>query len=220
MPALLFDLDGTLVQTDPLHAAVFAELFAERGQPLTEADYLSRIHGRQNADIFGDAFPGEDIAALADQKEARFRARLGASVAPMPGLPALVDRAEREGWPTAVVTNAPAENAAAMLAAIGMADRLTVVVLGDDCPRGKPAPDPYLEAMRRLGVAPADCLAFEDSRSGIVAAAASGACPVGLSSSLSAEALRDHGARLVIRDFTDPALADALDTVSKGTSLP
>jgi HAD superfamily hydrolase (TIGR01509 family) len=110
----------------------------------------------------------------------------------------------------AVVSNAPTENAHAMLAAIGLAGRIGTIVLGDDCPKGKPDPFPYAEAMRRLGVDPADAVAFEDSRAGLTSASAAGAFAVGVASSLSADALTACGARLVIRDFTDPALEPAL----------
>ncbi|ROU04009.1 HAD family hydrolase [Histidinibacterium lentulum] len=210
MPALLFDLDGTMLETDPLHAAVFVELFAEHGREIDEAFYIGHLHGRQNADIFGEFFPAADASAMADLKEARFRERLGRSAEPMPGLLALLDRAEAEAWPVAVVSNAPTQNAHAMLAAIGLSDRIGTIVLGDDCPRGKPDPFPYAEAMRRLGVDPASAVAFEDSRAGLASASAAGAHAVGLTSSLAPEALRAAGARLVIRDFSDPALETAL----------
>ncbi|MFD1341742.1 HAD family hydrolase [Litorisediminicola beolgyonensis] len=208
--ALLFDLDGTLLETDPLHVAVFRELFAERGREIDEAYYLERIHGRHNADIFADEFPGEDPQAMSDEKEARFRAKLGDSAPPMAGLPALLDRAEAAGWPIAVVTNAPRANAEASLGAIGLRHRFETLIIGDECARGKPDPEPYLAAMRALGVAPGECLAFEDSPSGLRAARASGAFTFGVTSSLSPAALRDAGAQEVIDDFTDDRLMRAL----------
>lgn len=210
MPALLFDLDGTMLETDPLHAAVFSELFAEHGRKIDERFYTANLHGRQNAEIFGEFFPGADAEAMAHVKEARFRERLGAAAAPMPGLLPLLALAETERWPVAVVSNAPTQNARAMLAAIGLDGRIGTIVLGDDCPRGKPDPYPYAEAMRRLGVDPSDAVAFEDSRAGLTSARAAGAYAVGVASSLSEADLIASGAHLVIRDFTDPALEFAL----------
>ncbi len=208
--ALLFDLDGTLLHTDPLHEAVFAELFAARGRDVDKGFYLRKIHGRQNLDIFAEFFPGEDAQALSDAKEGAFRDRLGGSATPMPGLPALLDRARSEGWPVAVVTNAPRDNAEAMLVAIGLSDRLPLRIIGDECARGKPDPAPYTEAMKRLGVQPHQCIAFEDSPSGLQAAHASGAYSVGVRSSLDDGALRAAGAQITIADFTDPILPDLL----------
>lgn len=208
--ALLFDLDGTLLHTDPLHEAVFAELFAHHGREFHDGFYLRHIHGRHNLDIFAEHFPQENAQAMSDAKEAAFRTRLGTSAEPMPGLLALLDRAKSEGLPVAVVTNAPRDNADAMLTAIGLADRLPLRIIGDECVRGKPDPAPYAEAMQRLSVAPEDCIAFEDSPSGLRSARAAGAYAVGIRSSLPDDALRAAGAHITIADFTDPILPELL----------
>lgn len=209
--ALLFDLDGTLLHSDPLHFEVFADLYAERGRELTEAGYLSDIHGRHNLESFPEIFPGEDAHALSDLKEARFRDRLVAGHAPMPGAEALLDHAQARGWRIAVVTNAPRANAEVMLDAIGLRDRIELLVIGDECRRAKPDPEPYIAAMRAFDVAPRACIAFEDSPSGMRAAAGSGAHTVGIrSSGLSVSQLRDAGAQTVITDYADPALAELL----------
>lgn len=213
-PALLFDLDGTMLVTDPLHAAVFSELFAERGREVGEAFYMERIHGRLNADIFAEHFPGEDAEALSEEKERRFRERLGLSADPLAGLPELLDRAESEGWSVAVMTNAPRENASAMLKAIGAEHRIGTVVIGNDLPRGKPAPDPYLLAMERLSAAPVQCLAFEDSRAGVASAKAAGALVMGMTTGLGAETLLGAGADFTAPDYTDAALAEALARIT------
>ncbi|SPF80351.1 HAD family hydrolase [Pseudoprimorskyibacter insulae] len=208
--ALLFDLDGTLLHSDPLHVAVFIEQFAENGLTIDAEYYLDKIHGRHNRDIYTEHFPDQDPDAMADDKEARFRDLLGGSAKPMPGLVALLDLAEAKGWPMAVVTNAPRQNALAMLQAIGLKDRLPTLVIGDECDRGKPAPDPYLQAMNLLGLAPDQCIAFEDSPSGVQAAAAAGAFTIGVRSSLNDAALRAAGAHQTIQDFNDTALAALL----------
>ncbi|WP_127104443.1 HAD family hydrolase [Pararhodobacter zhoushanensis] len=209
--ALLFDLDGTMLHTDPIHIAVFADLMAQRGLAVDEAFYMAHVHGRLNVDIFAEFLPSEaDPQALSDAKEAEFRRRLPRPFPAMPGLGAVLDHAERAGHGLAVVTNANRLNAEAMLAAIGQRARFEVLVIGEECARGKPHPDPYAQAMTLLGVAPADCLAFEDSPSGIRAARAAGAQVIGLRSTLSDAALRAAGAHHTISDFTDPTLAPLL----------
>ena len=213
--ALLFDLDGTLIDSDPLHYRVFETMFAERGRVLTEALYLDRIHGRHNEDSFPELFPDEDATALSLQKEAQFRDMLGAGHAPMPGAEALLDLARERGWRCAAVTNAPRINAEAMLAAIGLGAHMELLVIGEECSRAKPDPEPYLAAMRTFGAAPASCIAFEDSASGLRAAAASGAHVVAVrSAGLTEDALRRHGAATTIADFTDPALTALLDRLA------
>ena len=140
--ALLFDLDGTLVDTDHLHHAAFVAILAERGRGLSLAEYRAEIMGQHNAHILERYFAGEDPAIL-DRKEAMFRDALAASVEPTPGTHALLDWAAANAVATAVVTNAPRRNAEAMLAAAGLASRLTVLVIGEECLRPKPDPAPY-----------------------------------------------------------------------------
>jgi HAD superfamily hydrolase (TIGR01509 family) len=204
--ALLFDLDGTLIETDHLHAEVFAEIGARHRVTIDRARYDREIHGRLNQDIFGDLFPGEDPQVMADEKEARFREMLGASAEPVVGLPRLLDWAAERDLPMAIVTNAPRANADAMLAAVGLTGRFAVVIASGDVARGKPDPMPYAEAARRLGVAPPDAVVFEDSPSGVRAGAGSGATVIGIRSSLDDAALRELGAAFSIADYNDPAL--------------
>lgn len=209
-PALLFDLDGTLIDTDHLHFAVFRDLLAEAGHALDRRHYLETIHGRMNADIFARLMPDADPDAMSDRKEAAFRDRLAGSVPAMAGAAELVAQARAEGWGLAVVTNAPRANAVAMLAAIGLAAAFDTLVIGEECRAGKPDPAPYATAMARLGVAPAACLAFEDSASGIRSARAAGAWTVGIRSAQDDATLRAAGAHSSIADFADPALKPLL----------
>jgi HAD superfamily hydrolase (TIGR01509 family) len=211
--ALLFDLDGTLLDTDPLHHRAFASVLAERGRDLSLEEYQARIMGRPNADVMVEFFPGEESrhAEIADLKEGRFRDLLGAEAPPVGGIHALLDWAERAGAGTAVVTNAPRGNAEAMLAATGLDRRLTTLVIGEECARPKPDPLPYRMAMDLLGATPATSLAFEDSPSGLRAARSSGAHVFGMTSSLAPQVLRSAGAHETIDDFTAPALWTYLD---------
>ena len=208
--ALLFDLDGTLVDSDHLHHASFETILAERGRALSVADYKTHIMGRPNADILERFFPGEDMAIL-DRKEAMFRDSLAASVEPVSGIHALLDWAEASGAGCAVVTNAPRINAVAMLAAAGLAHRLPTLIIGEECERPKPDPAPYRAGMKALGVTPSRSVAFEDSRSGLRAARAAGAHCFGLTTGLSAADLLNAGAHAAIADFTDPALLSYLE---------
>ncbi|MCA8879247.1 MAG: HAD family phosphatase [Rhodobacteraceae bacterium] len=217
-PALLFDLDGTLLDTDPVHLKIFVEMFAERGRDIDKAFYLHQIHGRLNADMFSEHFPNEDAQALSDQKEATFRTRLGSDFPAMAGAPAFIRQARRGGWATAVVTNAPRANAEAMLAAIGLGEEFDTVVIGDECARGKPHPDPYSTAIVRLGSSPDRAIAFEDSPSGLASARAAGAFVIGVRSSLDDADLRAAGAQETIGDFTDPALPGFLDRLTGARS--
>jgi HAD superfamily hydrolase (TIGR01509 family) len=146
---------------------------------------------------------------LSDAKETAFRS-LVRDLTPTAGLPDLLTWAESLALPTAVVTNAPRDNAVLMLRGLGLANRFPVLVIGDELARGKPDPLPYLTAMQRLGTDPSHSLAFEDSLSGVRAAAAAGIETIGLMTALSEDALRGAGAAAVVRDFTDAALLEAM----------
>ncbi len=205
-PALLFDLDGTLVDTDPLHLAAIREVIAPFGVTVDEETYATRIMGHSNAAIGAAFLPGETPAlrrATLEAKEALFREMLTCA-APRRGLPALLDWAAAAGAPMAVVTNAPRANALALLEAIGLSDRFATLVIGDEVARPKPDPLPYLTAMERLGVGPDAALAFEDSPTGLRAAAGSGAFTFAMRGVLPDAAL--GAADAIIDDFADPVL--------------
>ena len=209
--ALLFDLDGTIADTGELHYRATIETLEEFGAQVDRATYDRVIHGATNADIVDYFFPdnGEARDAYADTKERRFRASVD-GLEPLPGLMELLDWAARREIATAVVTNAPAENKDCVLGALGLAERFDVVILGDDLPRGKPDPLPYLMAVESLGVEPAKAVGFEDSAPGVRSVAGAGVFAVGILSGLSEATLVGEGARIVIQDFRDERLMEHL----------
>lgn len=217
-PALLFDLDGTLIDSDPLHARVFIEMFAARGIEIDEAFYAAEIHGKFNTEIFSAHIPDEDAYALHLAKEAAFRDLLPAQIDPTPGARQLIARAQANGWAIALVTNACRANADAMLAALGLTGSFEAIVVGDEDLPCKPSPAPYRHAMEVIGADPARSIAFEDSRSGLTAAVAAKVFTVGVQSTLGDGALRALGADLSIKDFNDPALRPALERLEGALS--
>ncbi len=210
---LLFDLDGTLTDTDALHVQAYQDLLAPMGRSISHGDYKSRIMGAANEAIMAWMFPGEPVEhhrALADEKERLFRSLIK-TMKPLPGLIDLLAWAARHDVKCAVVTNAPRANAEMMLSGLGLSDRFPVLVLGDELGRGKPDPLPYLTALDRLGAEASRALAFEDSRSGVAAAHAAGIETVGMLTGLDEASLRGSGASSAIRDFTDSRLLEKLD---------
>ena len=210
---LLFDLDGTLADTDALHFEAFARTLAPMGMAIGRADYVAHILGRTNESIMRDLFPGLDAAGrmrVAEEKEACFRS-LAARIEPVRGLDGLLAWAAREAIRTAVVTNAPRANAEQMLAGLGLAGRFDALVIGDELARGKPDPLPYATALALLGSEAGRAVAFEDSRSGVAAARDAGIFTFGLTTTLDAPALHAAGAGAAIADFADPLLAEGLE---------
>jgi HAD superfamily hydrolase (TIGR01509 family) len=208
LPTLLFDMDGTLVDTDHLHFAAFQTILAPHGIPLDWATYRQFVMGHSNESIAAHLFPhlpAEHHAGLMASKEAEYRS-LAHKLEPAAGLLDLLGWAEAEGIGLAVVTNAPRLSAEHVLEALGIRDRFGAVVVGDEIGKPKPHPMPYLSAIAQLGGDPGSSVAFEDSASGVTSAKAAGLPVVGVSTSLDEPALRGHGATLVIQDYRDPWL--------------
>lgn len=217
LEALLFDLDGTLTDTDRLHLLAMQQLLREDGRELTEAQFDAHISGRANAELCRYLFPDRPVAEhqlFADRKEARFRA-LSPTLEPTAGLLRLLAHAEQRGIGMAVVTNAPRANAVHMLGAMGLDGRFEHVLVAEELPRAKPDPLPYLTGLERLQAPAAHALAFEDSVPGVTAASRAGIFTVGLSTSQAPEALLEAGAQLVVADFEDARLWALIERMSR-----
>ena len=187
---MIFDIDGTIVDNMHLHAEAFG-VFTERHglPPLTKAD-RARLDGRRNSEIFPILFKREvsrdEWQAYEHEKEGLYRELSKGRLTPMKGLAALIARLQAEAVAMALATSAPKPNVTHTLAELGMTDTFPVIVRGDEVAKGKPAPDVFIEAARRLGVAAADCLVFEDAPMGIEAAQAAGMRVVALTTSFQA----------------------------------
>ena len=206
--ALLFDIDGTLADTDALHLQAFNLVFGPRGHVFDHPRFTRELQGFSNASI-GERFLANeppDRQAAMDEKEAAFRDLVAGQIEPTPGLMELLARADQAGIPLVAVTNAPRLNAEMLLAGLGIIRRFKAVVIGDELPHGKPHPMPYLEGLRAVNASPDLSVAFEDSRSGIKSASAAGIATVGIRTSLGHDDMIEAGARLTARTFDDPDL--------------
>ena len=212
LAAILFDLDGTLTNSDTLHFPIWQEFLRDYGLEIDQAFYRNRISGRLNPVLIRDLLPtlsAEAGQALADRKEARFR-KLSSQLQRLSGLTDILNWINTRGLKTAVVTNAPRDNAHLMLRSLHLEAAFDTVVISEDVGIGKPDPAPYQQALRNLDVAPESALAFEDSPSGVQAAVAAGISTVGIASTQDPQVLYEPGAMLVVPDFTDPQLWDLL----------
>jgi beta-phosphoglucomutase len=175
-----FDLDGTLVDTMPLHGRAYIRAFAAMGHVLTLDDYLrhigppARIAIRSFARAAGmDGIDDAAVAAIHAAKKRHFHDVLAEDAAmPLPASDLL--RRLAGAMPLALVSSGNRDGVTAILAGMGWTGMFGHVVTGDDVARGKPAPDPYLMAAEALAVAPGTAVAFEDTEAGWVSARAAG----------------------------------------------
>ncbi|GAA2683929.1 MULTISPECIES: HAD family hydrolase [Actinoplanes] len=173
--AYLFDCDGTITDSMPLHYQAWTTTLAQWGCEFPE-DLFYAWGGRPAVDIVADlnaryglAMP---VAAVADQREAVFQAGLG-TVRAVPGVLEHIEEAYRR-VPFAVVSGSTRDSVTTSLTALGLLDRFPVLVCAEDYARPKPDPEGYLTAARLVGVDPEKCLVFEDTELGVQAAEAAG----------------------------------------------
>ena len=211
--ALLFDLDGTLAETDSLHLPTWMDTLEPYGVEVNEQFYRDRISGRSTGEIVRELLPdltAEENRLVGDAKEASFRER-AAELEPLPGLIDFVERGRKSGMKIALVTNAPEENVEAILLALELRDYFDALVLADEVEAVKPDPAPYRTALKKTAVPAEEALAFEDSVSGISSSVAAGIPTVGIASSQDPDRLLGAGAFTTAEDFTDPQLLALID---------
>jgi HAD superfamily hydrolase (TIGR01509 family) len=217
LEAILFDLDGTLADTDSIHFAVWQDILVRYDLDIDRSFYRQRISGRTNSKIIKDIIPQltlEDAWKLATEKEETYR-RLANSLLPTPGLDRLIALTDQASIKRAVVTNAPEGNAVYTLKVLRLTDTFPTVIMAKDAPPGKPDPAPYELALSRLGVKSNRAIAIEDSVAGIRSAVGAGIYTIGITSSHLAEDLLNAGASMTIPDFNDEQLWKLLDSKTK-----
>lgn len=177
--AYLFDCDGTIADSMPLHYRAWKQALDEWGCAFPE-DLFYAWGGRTVADIITSLNEDQGLAmpveAVAHRRELLFREYLP-QVTPVPGVLAHIEHAAGR-IPTAVVSGSTRDSVTASLTALGLLDRFDVLVCAGDYTRAKPDPEGYLRAAEHLDVPPADCLVFEDTELGIQAASAAGMASV------------------------------------------
>jgi beta-phosphoglucomutase len=182
--AVLWDLDGTLIDSEQYHWLAWRETMAAEGVALTHQQFLATF-GLRNDAIIPQWIPGastERIERIAGAKEQLYRrlVREG-GLRPLPGAAEWTRRLADEGWRQAIASSAPRENIEAVLAVVGLGSDFQAVVSAEDVTLGKPDPQVFLTAAARLGSPPAQSIVVEDAAAGIEAARRAGMRSIGVS---------------------------------------
>jgi len=202
--AILFDMDGLVLDSEKTYVTAWQCAARELGKTL-DTEFAERLFGRHADDVarlLGEALgPDFDRQAFFEVAEHHwFEILADEGIEGMPGIEALLHHLRVMGTPFALATNSDARYAERCLAAANLKDAFEVLVSRDQVQAGKPAPDLFLAAAKRLGVAPARCLVLEDSETGLMAARAAGTQPVLIQQRFE---LRDKLSSLADRSFPD-----------------
>lgn len=175
--AVIWDMDGVIVDTAPYHFAAWQQVFEKRGVKFTEANF-KRSFGRRNETIIpgvlNESISAAEIAMIAKEKEGIFR-RLGRNkIKPLPGAVSLIKRLAERRVKMALVSSTPARNIKLALGGLGIADIFQTIISAEDVVEGKPNPEGFLLAAGKLEVRPENCVVIEDSTAGVSAAKRAG----------------------------------------------
>jgi beta-phosphoglucomutase len=201
--AVIWDVDGTLVDTGELHFQAWAKLTKERKLPFTREDFAATF-GRRNPEIIRQLFGKErsepEVAELGDKKEELYREAVGRGVKLVPGARGLLEALEAAGFRQAIGSSAPRANLDLILRLTGTEGFFEAIVSMEDIQRGKPDPQVFEVAAQRLGIPAARCVVIEDAVAGVQAAKAGGmkCIAVRFAGEHSESALAKAGADLVV----------------------
>jgi beta-phosphoglucomutase family hydrolase len=201
--AVIFDMDGVISDTQPLHSKVEEALLREYGVRLPASEITARFAGYSDKQFYEEVFAEHGVTnvnpadAIREVWERKFAAAKG-NVKPIPGVENLVRSLKKRGMKLAVASASVPEFIRLVLSELGLEECFDAVTSSVEVEKGKPAPDIFLLAAKKLGVPPKECVVIEDGRNGMVAAKKAGMKCIGL-----VEKDGDYPADLLIRNFSE-----------------
>jgi beta-phosphoglucomutase len=213
--AFIFDMDGTIVDNMGFHTDSWLEFFARRGKQYDPDAFFRETAGAQGREILrdrlGPEIPDDEIAVLAQEKDALYREMYAPHRVAIEGFEDLVNQARASGVALAVATSAPPPNIVFTLDDMDLRRHFDAVVGAADVKQGKPHPDVFLKAAEKLGVAPSECIVFEDAPMGVEAARRAGMRAVVITTTLPAEAFAEFDNVIaIVSDYTGFPVEDLL----------
>jgi beta-phosphoglucomutase family hydrolase len=204
--AVIWDMDGVIADTAPYHFKAWQEVFQKRGVNFTEEDFRHYFGQRNDTiirNVLGKGLSPSEVDAIAGEKEENYRQRVSQHIKPLPGAIELLKSLREYGFKVALASSAPIENIQLVTQGLGINNHFQAIVSGRDVTEGKPSPQGFLLAAKKLGVAPENCIIIEDAVAGVTASKRAGMRCIAVTNTHPGESLTE--ADLVI---------DTLETVS------
>ncbi|MBH8558664.1 HAD family hydrolase [Hymenobacter negativus] len=221
-PALIFDMDGVLVDNTPVQARAFQLLFRDLGLTTNARQLLKRLNGMPAGEIIQSVFrhpiPQKQLDIYAEQREFLYRTLYWSKRRPLPGLTAFLEAARAEGFPIGLGTGSGGPTLSYILDHLDLRRYFDVVIGKDDVPKGKPHPDTYSLTAAKLGVQPLDCIVFEDALLGEQAAYRAGMRCVAVATTL--KAANFQAPLTVIKDFVGLTPTRLLELLAQQPKAP
>ena len=204
-PAIIFDMDGVIIDNHRYHLQSWLSFFEQHNIRMSEAEYKEQVNGRVMHTILpqllGRSLSPEEIRAFGEQKEAAYRKAYRDNIKPTPGLVTFLEELRQRDISRAIATSAPPANVDFTLEHTGLRAYFPVIVDDTMVTQGKPDPEVYLLSAEQLKVPPARCIVFEDAILGIQAGKNAGMRVVGVATTHTSEELRDTEADYVVNNF-------------------
>jgi len=213
--AVVFDMDGVIVDTNPYHRTTIQQFCKKYGFQLTEEEMRNKVYGRTNREWITNLFghlSEEQLEAYAFEKEQLFRDEYAPFIQPIKGLIEFLDLLEKNNIPRSIATSAPRANVDFVLDRTHTRKYFETILDERMVSHGKPNPEIYLKSAIALGIPNERCIVIEDSLSGVTAGKSAGSKVIGITTTHSKEEL--HNTDLVINDFEGLSLRQLISLVN------
>ena len=216
LKAIIFDLDGTLVDSLPYHHESWRIFFKKNNIEENDFDEIYKNYKGGGTlelmtSVFGDIYTKDELEKMSDDKEVIFRDIYRSKIVPINGLRKFLDNLKKNNILLSIGSNAIRKNVLMTIKELGITNYFSSIICGDEVSKGKPDPEMYIKTLSNLKVNKNECIIFEDSIEGVTAAKNANIKAIGVTSSQSSEILKSVGAFKTIEDYTKISIDNILD---------
>ena len=216
LKAIIFDLDGTLVDSLPYHHESWRIFFKKNNIEKNDFNEIYKNYKGGGTlelmtSVFGDIYTKDELEKMSDDKEVIFREIYRSKIFPINGLRKFLDNLKKNNILLSIGSNAIRKNVLMTIKELGITNYFSSIICGDEVSKGKPDPEMYIKTLSNLKVNKNECIIFEDSIEGVTAAKNANIKAIGVTSSQSSEILKSVGAFKTIEDYTKISIDNILD---------